>query len=155
MNLVNNQKNLRFFFLFTVSSFFAVSIGAFGAHGLKTVLTFEMLQIFETGNKYQFYHSLAGILVSIFSFFLNASLSPYSTNTDSMQVKTIERSIKSFGKAQLFFSLGILVFSGSLYTLSITGIRILGAITPIGGLCFLVGWVFFSLGVYSLLVPKK
>lgn len=155
MNLVNNQKNLRFFFLFTISGFFAVSIGAFGAHGLKTVLTADMIQIFETGNKYQFYHSLAGILVSIFSFILNAFDSSNSTNLTNMMASTLEGCIKSLHKAQLFFAVGILVFSGSLYTLSITGIKILGAITPIGGLCFLIGWIFFSFGVYSLLVPKK
>lgn len=105
--------------LAAISGFLAVTIGAFGAHGLKDLLG-ENLPIYETGNRYHFYHTFA-IYVSTFLYFF------YPTK-------------KGFLLAAYLFGTGILFFSGSLYALSISGIRILGAITPIGGILFLAGW---------------
>lgn len=120
----------------SIFGFLAVGIGAFGAHGLKPYLTEETIKIFETGNKYHFYHSI--VLLWIGSLLLGNSLS-------SIQVKRLNL-------AGVFFLIGILIFSGTLYTLSITGVRWLGAITPIGGLSFLVGW---ALLIWSSSSPKQ
>ena len=96
-----------------------VALGAFGAHGLRGRLTPEMLGVFETGVRYQMYHSLAILVVAV-----------AIPRTDGRLISV----------AGWCFTAGIAVFSGSLYILATTGITILGAITPIGGLAFLVGW---------------
>jgi uncharacterized membrane protein YgdD (TMEM256/DUF423 family) len=98
--------------------FLAVALGAFAAHGLKARLTPEMLTIFETGVRYQAYHALALLA-------LGAARGP--------------------DKAGWCFVAGIVVFSGSLYLLALTGVKRLGMITPIGGLLFLAGWALFAL----------
>jgi len=110
-------------FLGVLSGFLSVSIGAFGAHALKPFLDPSSLQTFETAARYQFYHALALILLGL-----------YSERTDSK---------KSYLITGLGFSLGTLLFSGSLYALSISGIKELGLITPIGGVLFLIGWLFW------------
>jgi uncharacterized membrane protein YgdD (TMEM256/DUF423 family) len=102
-----------------VFMFLTVAFGAFGAHALKTRLSAEMLAVFETGVRYQAYHA--------FALFLVAWLADRSGG----------RTIEMAGWA---FTAGIVVFSGSLYLLSVTGTRWLGAITPLGGLAFLAGW---------------
>lgn len=122
--------NKTWLILSVVSGFLSVAIGAFGAHGLKAQLIKNAIQseldknhyidIFNTGVKYQMFHTFALVLVA------------YLIETYSE---------KGYQWAGLFFGIGILVFSGSLYALSITGVRALGAITPIGGVCFLIGWV--------------
>jgi uncharacterized membrane protein YgdD (TMEM256/DUF423 family) len=100
--------------------FLAVALGAFGAHALKARLSPEMLAIFETGVRYHFYHALGLFAVAWLS----------------------ERHPGWLVEASGYlFVFGILVFSGSLYVLSATGVRWLGAITPIGGLAFLAGWL--------------
>jgi len=100
--------------------FLTVAIGAFGAHSLKNKLNPEMLAIFEVGVRYQMYHALALILTALaYSLFSNSFLS----------------------WAGVLFIMGTLVFSGSLYTLALTGIRSIGAITPIGGVILLFGWL--------------
>jgi uncharacterized membrane protein YgdD (TMEM256/DUF423 family) len=86
--------------------------GAFAAHGLKPRLSADALAIFETGARYQMYHALAMALAALIAQTRAAAL----------------------------FLVGIILFSGSLYLLALTGIGILGAITPIGGLCFIAGW---------------
>lgn len=101
--------------------FLSVAFGAFGAHALKEKLEPSLLQIFHTGVQYQFLHSIVLLFIG---FYLKAY--PETSNTLSMAAK--------------FFLAGILIFSGSLYILSLTGIKILGAITPIGGVFFLIGW---------------
>ena len=110
---------MNFLFVGALSGLLSVAIGAFGAHALKSSLSGYSLSIFETANQYQFYHSLALILVAIL-----ARLQP---------------STKLMWSGR-FFLLGTLVFSGSLYLLGLTGVRWLGAITPIGGVCLLLGW---------------
>lgn len=112
-----------------VAAFFgmlAVGIGAFGAHGLKDILEETgRSETFETGVKYHFYHSLALFLIGIL-----ASLKP---------------AFKRLSGAAISMIIGILVFSGSLYLLSLTGLTWLGAITPLGGLAFIVGWILIFL----------
>lgn len=96
-----------------------VALGAFGAHGLRTRLSPDLLAAWKTGVEYQFYHALALLLLGLLA----------------RQVETPLLTVAGAG-----FALGILLFSGSLYALALTGMRPLGAITPLGGLLFLVGW---------------
>jgi uncharacterized membrane protein YgdD (TMEM256/DUF423 family) len=114
----------RFFFAAgSLLAFLAVALGAFAAHALKARLSAEMLTIFETGVRYHTYHALALLAVGWASSRWPAS---------------------SAHLAGWAFLIGILVFSGSLYLLSLTGMRWLGAITPIGGLAFLIGWLLLA-----------
>ena len=109
-----------FLLIGAVLGFLGVAFGAFGAHGLRNRLSPEMLAVFETAVRYQMYHVFALLIVAA--------------------------AIGHLGPARLlviagwFFFAGILLFSGSLYALALTGTTILGAITPFGGLCFLIGW---------------
>ena len=110
----------RFFFSAgAIAAFIAVALGAFGAHSLRTKLTPDMLNIFEVGLRYQMYHAL-GLFAVAWAI-----------------TRWPEANLDAAGWA---FIIGIVIFSGSLYLLSITGMRWLGAITPLGGLAFLAGW---------------
>ncbi len=106
--------------------FTGVAAGAFGAHGLKKVLEPDLLAVFETGVRYQMYHAFALMAVAWLSTVRQESTSP--------------------GIAGWLFVAGILVFSGSLYILALTGIRAFGAVTPVGGMALLGGWLvlFFA-----------
>lgn len=104
----------------------AVIIGAFGAHALKVRLAPDMLQVYKTGVEYHFYHALGLLLIGILSFHIQSGLLNW---------------------AALFMALGILLFSGSLYVLAISGIKWLGAITPLGGTSFIVGWLMVVIAV--------
>lgn len=116
MNM-NSQSVLK---IASIFGFLAVAIGAFGAHGLEDLLEENnRVATFETAVRYHFYHTLVLVFVSIL---MNKSKTKY------------------LAYSVYLFSLGILVFSGSLYVLSLTNITILGAVTPLGGLCFLGGW---------------
>lgn len=110
----------KFLVLGSLLALFAVIAGAFGSHGLKNQLDTELLQIYETAVKYQMYHALAIILTGIILKFYSG-IWPV--------------------RAGWFFLAGIILFSGSLYILSLSGIRWFGAVTPFGGLSFLCGWV--------------
>ena len=111
----------RIFFLSgAISAFLGVSLGAFAAHGLKTRLSTEMFNIFEVGVRYHMYHALALLAVAWACGRWPGSL----TNMSGW-----------------LFIIGTVIFSGSLYILSLTGLRWLGAITPLGGVAFLGGWV--------------
>ena len=104
----------------SVLGFLGVAIGAFGAHGLKNRLSPEMLAVFEVGVRYQMYHVFALLIVA-------AAIGP----AGQARLLTI---------AGWSFIAGILIFSGSLYALALTGTTTFGAITPVGGLGFLIGW---------------
>jgi uncharacterized membrane protein YgdD (TMEM256/DUF423 family) len=104
--------------------FLAVALGAFGAHALRQRLAPEMLTVFEVGVRYHVYHALALFAVAWISIRNPGSLAQAS------------------GWA---FVVGIVLFSGSLYLLTLTGTRWLGAITPLGGVAFLAGWVLLFL----------
>jgi uncharacterized membrane protein YgdD (TMEM256/DUF423 family) len=122
--------NQRTTFLWgSAAGLLAVAIGAFGAHALKGILTANgRLETYELAVRYHFYHALALLLAGIIMKQYPSKLIQY---------------------ASLFFLFGILIFCGSLYLLSFTGIGILGAITPLGGVCFILGWGLLFAGVYK------
>ena len=99
----------------------SVAAGAFAAHALKEKISERSLEIFDTGARYQMYHALALLLVAL--------LISRATSPQPMLVAT-----------GWLFIVGTAIFSGSLYALSLTGVKILGAITPIGGVAFIIGW---------------
>ena len=105
-----------------------VGLGAFGAHGLKARVSPEMLAVFETGVRYQMYHALGLLAVG-----WAATRGPGAW-------------IQASG---WLFVAGIAIFSGSLYVMTFTGARWLGAITPIGGLAFILGWVALAVGAVA------
>ncbi len=112
-----------------ISGFLAVALGAFGAHGLRQQVSPAMLDVWQTAVLYQMFHSLALIAVVLV---------------------WLTRDSKSLQFSAIFFSLGILLFSGSLYALVLTGISQLGAITPLGGLMFLAGWIALTIALLKL-----
>lgn len=117
-----------FIFIGAFMGFVGVGLGAFGAHGLRGRLSPEMLTVFETGVRYHLYHALA-ILVT------GAAMARFDGG----------RAITAAGWC---FTAGIFIFSGSLYALALTGVTMLGAITPIGGLAFLAGWLFLAVAAF-------
>jgi uncharacterized membrane protein YgdD (TMEM256/DUF423 family) len=116
-----------FLLLGAVAAFLAVTLGAFGAHGLRGRLSPEMMNVFQTGVQYHMAHALALILVSATMGRMGGWL------------------VQAAGWS---FLAGIVLFSGSLYALSISGVTILGAITPIGGLAFLIGWACLAFAAF-------
>ncbi|XDD46352.1 DUF423 domain-containing protein [Leptospira sp. WS39.C2] len=142
MKLVKKQSDFILISLICLSGFLAVGIGAFGAHGLKKIITPELLITFETGNRYHFYHTFA----ALFTFLLLLVVTLYEP------IPKVDSFLRISG---WLFLLGILIFSFSLYALAVTGIKILGAITPFGGVSFLFAWFFLVLGMYHFFVPKK
>ena len=110
----------------------AVVLGAFAAHGLKAVLDAQQLALFETASRYQMYHALALLVVGV-------------------MLTNPQFSRRMLKLAALAFILGIILFSGSLYLLALVGVSWLGAITPLGGLAFLAGWL---LTMFATLKPK-
>ncbi|MBV1875845.1 MAG: DUF423 domain-containing protein [Cycloclasticus sp.] len=109
-----------FITLGAIFAFLAVGLGAFGAHALKESLTPHYLAIYHTATDYQMWHAIGLIIIGVL----------YQQTPSSL-----------LRKAGWFMLAGIIIFSGSLYTLSLSGIKILGAITPIGGVAFLVAWL--------------
>jgi len=115
----------------SISAMLSVMIGAFGAHALKSTLeATQRLETFETAVKYQFYHSLALVMLGLIM--------------SQFQHKVF--TLSGYG-----FIAGIIIFSGSLFALSLTGITKLGAITPLGGLAFIIGWGAMAWGVAKAL----
>ena len=125
-------------------SLLAVVLGAFGAHALKAFVSQEKLQIFETGVRYQFMHAFALVALSLYG----------SQNEDKMGEQ------KAIGWSAHFFLIGIFLFSGSLYLLTLLSTtsypmaRFLGPITPLGGLCFMLGWSIWLRVVFLHKVDK-
>ena len=114
-----------------ISGFLAVALGAFGAHGLKDRLGPDMLAVYQTAVQYHFYHTLAlmGVAILLHMGFQHAALKV----------------------AVWLFTLGIVIFSGSLYALAMSEVRVLGAITPIGGLLFMGGWISLAVAAWKTL----
>jgi uncharacterized membrane protein YgdD (TMEM256/DUF423 family) len=110
-----------------VNAFLSVAAGAFGAHALRARLPQDLQVIFETGARYHMYHALGLVAVGLLGHFRPSPL------------------LSGAGGAMLA---GIVLFSGSLYALALSGVRVLGAITPLGGLGFLAGWLLFAMAAW-------
>lgn len=109
-----------FLFLGATSAFLGVALGAFGAHGLKTMISPELLTVYQTGVTYQMWHAFGLIAIAL------------------MQQHDMQSRLLKWAGAMMF--LGIILFSGSLYLLAILNTPAFGAITPLGGVSFLIGW---------------
>jgi uncharacterized membrane protein YgdD (TMEM256/DUF423 family) len=116
-----------FMFVGAVMGAVGVAIGAFGAHGLRGRLSPDMLAVFETGVRYHMYHALA--IMATAALFLRV---------DGRAVVV----------AGWCFTAGIILFSGSLYALALSGVTILGAVTPLGGVLFLIGWISLAVAAF-------
>ncbi len=110
-----------FFTIAAIFGGFSVAAGAFGAHALREKVSERMLEIFDTGARYQMYHALALLLVAIL-------------------ISRLETPPTTLFISGWLFIIGVTIFSGSLYLLSLTGIKSLGAIAPLGGLSLMAGW---------------
>ena len=122
-----------FLFLGAINALLGVSMGAFGAHGLKSILSPEMMSVYQTGVTYQMWHALGLVGIALLRLQHAAS--------------------KLLAWAGWLMVIGIVLFSGSLYLLAMTQFLRLGMITPFGGLSFLAAWLL--LGVYSLQKPQR
>ncbi|HEY9637359.1 MAG TPA: DUF423 domain-containing protein [Coleofasciculaceae cyanobacterium] len=114
----------------------SVATGAFASHALKERLTERALEIFEVGTRYQMYHALALLIVALLCNISSQSL-PYNAPPPTLVA------------AGIAFIAGVVIFSGSLYALSLTNIKWLGAITPLGGAAFIVGWSCLAVAAWS------
>ncbi len=123
-----NKPSRRFLIAGALGALLAVVLGAFGAHALEDRLTPDLLDIYQTANTYHFYHSLALVAVGFLAQQVTGKL------------------VSASGWC---FIAGLVFFSGSLYALALSGVRILGAVTPIGGVFFILGWALFAAAVYS------
>ncbi|XZN95846.1 MAG: DUF423 domain-containing protein [Microcoleus sp.] len=119
-------------FLATAALFGGLSVagGAFASHALKDKLSDRSLEIFETGSRYQMYHALALLLVALI-------------------LSRAEASQTFFVVSGWAFIVGTVIFSGSLYALSLTNIKLLGAITPLGGVAYLIGWGCLAIAAWN------
>ena len=117
-----------FLWIGALAAFIGVAFGAFGAHGLRGRLSPESLNVFETGVRYQMYHAFAIFVVAI-----------ALTRFGGWSVRA----------AGWLFTLGIIVFSGSLYALALSGQRWLGAVTPLGGAAFIAGWIVLAYALWA------
>ncbi|QDP41709.1 DUF423 domain-containing protein [Radiobacillus deserti] len=117
------------FLLGVLNGFLAVALGAFGAHGLEGKLSEKMIKTWEKAVTYQMFHTMALFVTGILM---------------------MKSQVSSLTAAGWMFFIGILLFSGSLYIYSTTGIKMLAMITPVGGLAFLIGWVILGLAITKL-----
>lgn len=111
----------------SINALLVILIGAFGAHDLKEKLTVENMAIFQTAVQYHFYHAIGLILVGLIAWHIPSS--PYPRWSAWLMI------------------MGIVLFSGSLYALSITDIRWLGMISPVGGIAFILAWLMLTVGI--------
>ena len=116
-----------FISLGALAALIGVALGAFGAHALKARLAEDMLAVWRTAVEYQMYHALGMLVVGALAFHLPRSV--------------------PLKYAGALMAIGIVLFSGSLYVLSLTGMRGLGAVTPIGGVAFILGWASLAWAV--------
>ncbi|MEE9303814.1 MAG: DUF423 domain-containing protein [Thiotrichaceae bacterium] len=112
-----------------VTGLLAVVLGAFGAHGLEKIVEPKILETYQTGVQYQFYHSFALITAGMFAHFWPET--------------------KHFNAAGISFLIGIIIFSGSLYLYTLTGNKVFGMITPLGGLSFIFGWGLLIIALWK------
>jgi len=112
---------------------FAVVTGAFGAHVLKGMISPDMLEAYKTGVQYQFYHTFALLTVGILMHFSQSKLLKWSAG---------------------FFTTGIILFSGSLYVMAISGIKGMGIITPFGAVVWIIAWILLAMHC-SKYIPSK
>jgi uncharacterized membrane protein YgdD (TMEM256/DUF423 family) len=119
----------RYLALMALNAFIAVACGAFGAHALKTRLTPELLDTWQTAVQYQMFHCVGLLAVALW---------PH-TGTNAALLKWSGR----------LFGVGLVLFCGSLYVLALSGVRILGAITPIGGVAWLLAWALLAKAALS------
>ncbi|MCB9067532.1 MAG: DUF423 domain-containing protein [Calditrichae bacterium] len=118
-----------FIILGSINMFLTVALGAFGAHGLKGRLSADLMAVYQTAVQYHGMHALGLLLIGIIAHWLGQSA--------------------LINWAGWLLLTGIVLFSGSLYTMSFTGIRMLGAITPFGGVAFLAGWLLLALAAWK------
>jgi uncharacterized membrane protein YgdD (TMEM256/DUF423 family) len=126
--MIRKTASSQFLLMGSIFAGLAVAAGAFGAHFLKGILDAPMLAAFETAARYQMYHALGLCIVSW----------------------AIERHPDArFAVVGWLFTVGILLFAGSLYGVSLSGVRWLGALTPLGGAAFIAGWGFLAWGLWK------
>jgi uncharacterized membrane protein YgdD (TMEM256/DUF423 family) len=126
--MIRKTASSQFLLMGSIFAGLAVAAGAFGAHFLKGILDAPMLAAFETAARYQMYHALGLCIVSW----------------------AIERHPDArFAVVGWLFTVGILLFAGSLYGISLSGVRWLGALTPLGGAAFIAGWGFLAWGLWK------
>ena len=118
-----------FVVLGSLNAFLAVALGAFGAHGLKSMISADMLTVWQTGVQYHMFHALGLVLLGILIHLL--------PQTTTLLIS-----------GWLIFS-GIILFSGSLYAMALSGVRALGMVTPIGGIAFLLGWLLMAFSAFQ------
>lgn len=123
-----NTISKRFLLLGAILMALAVGLGAFGAHGLKKIVTIEMLTVYQTGVQYQFYHALGLCVVGLIAQFHNTKWVKIAGNT--------------------MFA-GVLIFSFSLYILVLLDMKWLGAITPIGGVLMMISWLLLAWSIFK------
>ena len=128
-----NASSKWLLILGSINMFLAVALGAFGAHALKASLPPDLMAVYHTGNQYHFYHALG-----LFAVAVAAALFRHS---------------RLFGLSGAFMLAGLILFSGSLYVLSLTGQRWIGMVTPFGGLAFMIGWLLLAAGVWRGRTP--
>ena len=117
-----------FITLGAIAAFVAVVLGAFAAHALKNSLSPDLLDIFHTAVKYQMWHAIGLLIIGLLQLHEQSHL---------------------LQKAGWCMFAGIILFSGSLYALSLTGIKLLGAITPIGGTLFIIAWLMLAIAAFK------
>lgn len=117
----------KYFLIGAIFAAIAIALGAFGAHGLKEIVSERMLQNFETGVRYQMYGALGLMLIALAS--------------------TVVKDYKKLATGAMLIVVGMIIFSGSLYIMALTGATKLGAITPIGGVSLIAGWSFVVWGI--------
>ncbi len=122
-----NQTAKLFLILGGINAALVVMLGAFGAHGLKAKLTAEMLAVYQTGVHYHLFHALGLLAIGIVA----------TQIADSVWLKW----------SGWLMLLGIILFSGSLYVLSVSGLRWLGMVTPFGGVAFIAAWIVFVIAI--------
>jgi uncharacterized membrane protein YgdD (TMEM256/DUF423 family) len=129
-----NLTTKKFLQIGSIIMALSVALGAFGAHALKSILDDNMIKVYNTAVQYQFYHALGLFAVAFVAHFNN------------------EKKVKLSGNI-MFYS--IVIFSGSLYLMTITGIKWLGAITPIGGTGFIIAWILLFLSIRNISTINK